>query len=344
MEPIKFIQPSQVYYWEKCPLRAVFSIEYKDRPVFPKHPDSELGSLIHLFINKKNDWSISSVESFEKKWKNKVDEIDAAYLNNKLQKVYFPIKWNSKYFAVKKIQLKKSLLKESKSHKSESKVNILREEWRDDGKDIGGQIDYLVSNEKNEIIEIADTKTGKIFEFLNRKKVIKENYIKQLILYAHIINSKQGFYPKCYIKDIEGNMYPLEINENVIKKEIEKAVELKKSINKSIEESDFSSLANPILDCCFNCNYRPLCDQYKTKFINNFDNKRVDIFGEVVEIKGVNKFEIKLIIDGKEIVLKGITSIEDIALGDKVYIYNLYCPDGNSAILYALKETIIKNE
>ena len=126
--------------------------------------------------------------------------------------------------------------------------------------------------------------------------------------------------------------------------EIKKAIELKERINKSIEESDFNSLANPIWDNCFNCNYRPLCDQYKTKFINNFDNKRVDVFGEVIEIKGVSKYEIKLLINGKEIFLKGISSTEDITIGEKVYIYNLYCPDGNSAILYALKETIIKNE
>lgn len=344
MEPIKFIQPSQVYYWEKCPLRAVFSIEYKDRPIFPRHPDSELGSLIHLFIQKKDLWNINSVESFEEKWKSKVEEIDAAYLNNKLQKIYFPIKWNSKYFAVKKNLLKKSLLKENKSKKSESKIYILKEEWRDDGIDIGGHIDYIVLNEKKEIIEIADTKTGRIFEFANRRKVIKENYIKQLLLYAHIIKSKQDFYPKCCIVDIEGNKYYLEINEDIIVKEIKKAIELKERINKSIEESDFNSLANPIWDNCFNCNYRPLCDQYKTKFINNFDNKRVDVFGEVIEIKGVSKYEIKLLINGKEIFLKGISSTEDITIGEKVYIYNLYCPDGNSAILYALKETIIKNE
>ena len=344
MEPIKFIQPSQVFYWEKCPLKAVFSTQYKDRPLFPNHPDSELGSLIHLFIQKKKDWAINSEESFEEKWRTEIEKIDKAYLANKLQKVYYPIKWHSKYYSVKKILLKKLLLKASKQQKSGSTVNILREQWKDDSKDIGGKIDYMVLNEKDEVIEIGDTKTGKIFEFVDKKKVIKESFIKQLLLYAYIIKSKQNFYPKCFIMDIAGNKYELEIDENVIKFEIEKAVALKKRINKCIENSDYSSLANPILENCLICDYRPVCNQYKSNFINNFENKRVDVFGEIIEIKRARKIEIQLKTIEKEIVLKGITTQENISLGDNVYIYNLFCPDGDSSILYAIKETLIRNE
>ena len=89
MEPIQFIQPSQVFYWEKCPLKALFSAEYKDQPLFPKHPDSELGSLIHLFIQKRKDWAINSEESFEEKWSAEIEKIDRAYLENKLQRIYY---------------------------------------------------------------------------------------------------------------------------------------------------------------------------------------------------------------------------------------------------------------
>lgn len=342
MEPIKFIQPSQVFYWEKCPLKAVFSAEYKDRPLFPKHPDSELGSLIHLFYQKKKEWAINSEESFEEKWRAEIEKIDQAYLASKLQKIYYPIKWYSKYYSVKKALLKKAILKDYKHQKSGSAVNILREQWRDDRKDIGGKIDYMVLNDKNDVIEIGDIKTGKIFEFNGKKKVIKVSYVKQLLLYAYIIKSKQDFYPKCFIKNIGGNKHELEIDENVISLEIEKAIALKKRINKCIESSDYSSLANPILENCLNCDYRPICDQYKKKYLNSFDNKRVDIYGEVIEIWGVNKLEIKILTTIKTILLKGITCNDEIVIGDKIYVYNLFCPDGESQILYAMKQTIIK--
>lgn len=342
MEPIKFIQPSQVFYWEKCPLKAVFSAEFNDKPLFPKHPDSELGSLIHLFIQKRKEWAINSEESFEKKWSTEIEKIDSANLASKLQKIYYPIKWHSKYYSVKKILLKKSLLKETKQQKSGVTVNILREQWKDDSKDIGGKIDYMVLNEKDEVIEIGDTKTGRIFEFIGKKKVIKESYKKQILLYAYIIKSKQNFYPKCFINDISGNKNELVIDENVIKEEVEKAVALKKRINKCIENSDYSSLANPILENCLICDYRPICEHYKTELINSFDNERVDIFGEVIEIRGVNKLEIKIQTTKKAIFVKGISSNEDIVIGDKIYVYNLFCPDGESQVLYAIKQTIVK--
>jgi hypothetical protein len=343
MQPLKFIQPSQVFYWEKCPLKAVFSAEYKDRPLFPKHPDSELGSLIHLFIQNKKEWAITSEESFEKKWRAEIEKIDCAYLANKLQKVYYPIKWHSKYFSVKKIHLKKSLL-DSKKPKSRSSFNVLREEWRDDGRDIGGKIDYLILNEKKEVIEIGDTKTGTIFELIEKKKVIKEAYIKQIQLYAYIIKTKQDFYPKCFIKDIKGNKYAVEINDNIVKDEMRKAIGLKKKINKSLEDSDYNSLANPVLDHCLICDYRPVCDEYKKKYINNFDSNRVDIFGNVIKINGHEKRNITVQVESKILLLKGILCSENIKIGDRIFVYNLFCPDGESHILYAMKQTIIKNE
>jgi hypothetical protein len=344
MDPIKFIQPSQVFFWGKCPLKAVFSAEYKDRPLFPKHPDSELGSLIHLFIQKKKYWAINSEESFEEKWKTEIEKIDRAYLANKLQKIYYPIKWYSKYYSVKKILLKKSLLKESKQNKSGSTFTIRREQWRDDGKDIGGKIDYMVLNEKNEIIEIGDTKTGKIFEFVGKKKVLKEAYIKQLQLYAYIIKCNQDFYPTCFIKDVSGNKYELDIDETDINIEIEKAVALKNRINKCIEESNYSSLANPCLDHCSMCDYRPACNSYKEKYINNLSNKRVDVFGEIVKIEGVDKKDISLKIDTKTITLKGVLIPEKLNIGENIYIFNLFCPENENAILYAIKETILMKE
>jgi hypothetical protein len=344
MKPIQFIQPSQLYYWEKCPLKAVFSEEFRSQPIFPKHPDSDLGDLIHLFFKNKKEWGINSEESFERVWIEKIQEIDNNYLTNKLQTIYFPIKWSSKYYAVKKTLLKKSILKETKPQRSNLNQRVIREEWRDDKKNIGGKIDYMVLNENDEVIEIADIKTGKIFEFKNKEKVIKQSYKKQIQLYAYIIRTKQDNYPKCFIKDIVGNKYPVQINEETINEEVNNAIALKNKINKCIEESDYRSLANPDLEHCYTCDYRPVCDEYKVKYINNFDNKRVDIFGDVIEISGSIKRNIRVKIDNKIILLKGIICSEEIDIGNQIYVYNLFCPEGDTEVLYALKETILKNK
>ena len=92
------------------------------------------------------------------------------------------------------------------------------------------------------------------------------------------------------------------------------------------------------------CDYRPFCNQYKIKFINNFENKNVDICGLVIDIKGIEKLELKIKIENKICTLKNISTNETIKVGDIILVYNLFCPDGNSQILFAMKQTLIKYE
>ena len=67
-------------------------------------------------------------------------------------------------------------------------------------------------------------------------------------------------------------------------------------------------------------------------------------YGEVIEIKGSIKLELKIKVENKTLILKGISTVEEVSIGDKIFVYNLFCPDGNSQILFAMKQTIIKYE
>ncbi|MBM3453994.1 MAG: PD-(D/E)XK nuclease family protein [Bacteroidetes bacterium] len=345
MEPIKFISPSKFAYWEKCPIKAIYGKTYTDLTFFPKHPDADLGTILHYFLEKKKELQIKSINDFEEIWLEKIIRLEKEYLNNKLQKVYYPIKWHAKYFSVKKILLRNEILKHKNPPKSAKKAKgEITEKWIDDGEDIGGIPDKFILNDSGKIIKIIDYKTGNIFEFINKKKVLKETYVKQLLLYAYIIKSKQNEYPICYIQDLHGNNHEVKIDENLLNETYARAVELKNKINKAIQTRNYEPLANPDFNNCHNCEYRPVCSAYKNNFINNFENKKVDVFGEIIDIKGSEKIEIKLKITEKELVLKGILSQENVSIGDNVYIYNLFCPDGASSILYAIKETLIRNE
>jgi len=344
MEHIKFISPSNFFYWEKCPLKAIYSKEFRGQQIFPKHPDADLGSIIHAFFENKTQWNIFSLEAFEERWEMEINKLDEAYKLNNLQKIYFPIKWNAKYFAVKKDLLKKSLLKKNQLSANIIHKNIKFEKWIDDGKDVGGKVDQMVFNEQNEIIEIIDIKTGNIFELVDKRRVIKASYIQQLLLYAYMINIKQSFYPKCFIQDIKGYKHHVEINEEIATDIYKKALELKNKINKGINEEKIDQLACPNIENCSNCDYRPVCTKYKTRFINNFENKNMDIYGVVFDVKGFEKLELKIQIESKIFILKNISAYESIKKGDIIFVYNLFCPDGNSQILFAMKQTIIKHE
>jgi hypothetical protein len=159
-----------------------------------------------------------------------------------------------------------------------------------------------------------------------------------------MINIKQSFYPKCFIQDIKGYKYPVEIKEEFASDIYKIAVELKNKINRGINEGQIDQLATPSIENCSGCDYRPVCAKYKTKFINNFEKKNVDIYGLVIEVKGLEKLELKLKIGNKITILKNISAYESIKIGDIIFVYNLFCPDGNSQILFAMKQTIIKHE
>lgn len=344
MKPVKYISPSSFFYWDKCPLKAIYSKELSDQQFFPKHPDADLGKIIHSFIENRTKWNIFSPDAFEERWEMEINKLDEAYKRSDIQKIYFPIKWNGTYFAVKKFLLKESLFKKFQLPSNAIHKHIKFEQWMDDGKDIGGKVDYLVYNDQNEIVEIIDFKTGTIFEFKEKKKAIKMAYIQQLILYAYIVKGKQMFYPKCFIQDIKGNKYEVEIIQELVSEVHNRAIALKTKMNKYLDEGDIDQLANPSVENCSYCDYRPICKKYKENIINNFENKQVDIYGIVVEMNGSEKLELKIEIGTKTVILKGIRAADMIKIGDAIFVYNLFCPDGNAQILFAMKQTIIKHE
>lgn len=344
MEPIKYISPSSFYYWRNCPLKAIYSHEYNDFQIFPKHPDADLGSLIHSFFENKNKWDIYSIDAFEAKWEAEILKLNKLYKESSVQKIYYPINWNTKYYAVKKLLLKHSLLKNISKSETKHVSNCKFEIWIDDNENIGGRVDFMLLNGMGEIIEIVDFKTGNVFELEDNKQVLKRSYTHQLILYAYVIKEKQKFYPKCYIQDIKGNKFQVDIKEEIASEIYKAAKELKNKINKHINDGNIDQLANPSYKNCSHCDYRPLCNQYKLLFINKFENKQVDICGEVIQINGIGKVELKMKIENKMKILKGISTIEEIKIGDMISIFNLYCPDGDSHILFAMKQTVIKHE
>ena len=64
----------------------------------------------------------------------------------------------------------------------------------------------------------------------------------------------------------------------------------------------------------------------------------------VIDVKGLEKKELKIQLENKVLIIKNIYTNESIKIGDSIFIYNLFCPDGNSQILFAMKQTIIKYE
>lgn len=339
IKSIPYISPSKFYYWKKCPLKAVFYYEYKNTKIFPRHPDADIGNIIHTFYENRYKWKITNEEVFSNKWNGLIEKLNDEYKNSKLQSRYFPVQWHSNFYAVKKQLLKKNILSSVRGKKSHS--SIKNEQWIEDEDNIvAGKVDLLIYNDKGIITEIADFKTGKIFEKENNKLKIRESYKIQLALYAKVITDKQQYKPETLIIDISGKKHTVEINIDEIDKIFNEAKELKHSINTALQKNKTNELANPDDKNCFMCNYRPVCATYRQKFINFSIKNNIDICGKVL-ISNANLIKI----ENEQGVFQILNLKENITLNNKnICVYNLYFPDKENKVLYAQNNTIVKYE
>jgi hypothetical protein len=336
MDKIQYISPSLYYYWEKCPLQAVFS---KQRiRFFPNSPNEDLGSLIHKFYEKQNTWKIDSVEKFNEKWKESIDEINRKFQEDELKSRFYPIQWHSKYYSIKKHLLCKNLISRGKKYKFERKsiVKYSYEEWVNNDY-IGGEIDLQIK-ENDLVKQIIDFKTGTIYEKYGNKLEIKELYRQQLALYCSVILEKQDIIPDLFLETIDGKRVKIDIGLDYIDALTNKVKLLKENINRAIESNTINRLANPNLENCGSCNYRPHCQKYKSTLFNKKNGSRIDIQGEITE---VSSKEAKIRTKDGEFIVKRIKQIDKYIKNLKCEIYNLYLPESDGRNLYETLNTII---
>jgi hypothetical protein len=348
MEPIKFISPSNFYYWEKCPLKAVFSRNFKAINIPPSNQNGDLGTIIHKFLEKANEWQISDEKSFENKWIELINEMENIYRGNTIQTNYLPVSWYCNYYAVKKICLKSTILNKKYSiHLVDIDKIEKHEKWISDEKYVGGIADYLRYDSEGNIEEIVDFKTGGIYDIIEKKLKIKEEYQQQLSLYAKLVFIKQNFIPKTYIQDIKGIKHNIELSEDYINDIYERAILLWTKINDEIKKDTVSNLACVNESNCKNCDYRPHCDRYKEVYMNKIDISNVDITGIVQSISNFNeKFRLEIKIENQSVKVIGDRIINEISEGQVVSIYNLFNSNTNSQIvkLFFTKRSIVVYE
>lgn len=337
MDKIQYISPSSFYYWEKCPLQAVLSKQ--TTKFFQNSPDADLGSLIHKFYEKQYEWNISSVESFNTKWKTEIEKLNhQSHQNN-----YYPIQWNAKYYAVKKQMLCKNLLTKAIKKKGNNVVSSKfqnRYQVEINNEYIKGEIDLLVL-QKEKIKQIVDFKTGNVFEKVKGIRQIKEIYKQQLALYCAVILEKQDFIPELFLETINGRRIQIDVEKDFIIALNNRVKILKEKINSKIETNTTDSLANCTPENCEYCNYRPFCSVYKTTFLNTRIGLRIDVRGKVSTIK-TNELLFRTTND--EYIIKNVQDKSKYQLNGKCEIYNLFFPENDDKILYETKRTVVKYE
>lgn len=254
------ITPSNLNWILKCPLRAVFA-NNANRVYLNTSASSYsmIGNVIHKMNEDFIMGEINSEEDFELKWaeyeqQEKVGGLRAEVKNYGIFK------------ATTRTNILELVHKRRNDRSNFNKYKFLPEEpLKDISNHIEGKLDLLILYDGRPF-EIRDYKTGNIYDLDAAKTLnedgascddnIKEDYKKQLFLYAWLVKDKYGQLPqKLTIVTNEGAYHPIEFEEADVlglMSEIEK-------LKRLLDKNDMHLLPNPSEENCKYCNFRFDC-------------------------------------------------------------------------------------
>jgi hypothetical protein len=114
--------------------------------------------------------------------------------------------------------------------------------------------------------EIADYKTGELFEDgdLGQERVVKSSYVRQLRLYAFLVNEMLGWWPeRGVLIPMAGDMVEVDLNRSACEEEASTAVSLLDQYSELLSNTnDPLGLASPSPEACKWCPYKLMCSEF----------------------------------------------------------------------------------
>jgi len=326
---IKRISPSQFYSMKNCAYKSLLAEAFDKKPLLPLSPNAYFGTILHKMLELITKGIVKNEEEFNVEFDKQVKVLEED-LKQKGFGFFVPLKIKLRNFGLKKIQLKKHLQIKSEQSISSGNTKFYSEKWfESQDKLIGGIIDLVIENRNK--IEIIDFKTGAITQdYLDDEgeiySDIKNEYKEQLKLYAYLYFENTNEFPTdLSLVDLGKQKFLVEFSEQECKTLYEEAKSLLKSTNDCIELKLFS--ANPNLENCRYCLYRPACSFFHKELERNFSFN--DVLGEIKDVKKFQNGNVTVFLQNgeKSLSIKNFSSEEFDELNKnknkKIIIYNV---------------------
>jgi CRISPR/Cas system-associated exonuclease Cas4 (RecB family) len=219
-----------------------------------------IGNVIHKINEDYTNGKITSENEFEEKWK----EHESYEYGRGLKSI---VRNYGVFKSLTKSNIIDVLIKGAALSNTRSKFQFKSERFfKDEVNDIQGRLDLLILKEGRPV-EIRDYKTGNIYNIDAKhsfveltgssEDYIKEDYKKQLLLYAWLVKQKYNSFPeKLTIVTNDGELHYLEFTEADIYSLIGEINKLRSRI----KIKDTYELANPTMENCKYCNFRFGCE------------------------------------------------------------------------------------
>lgn len=335
---IKFlnrISPSQYHSAICCPYKLVLANSFGYQPLLPLNANAHFGSIIHKMIELISNGVINDEQTFSENWTDLIKNKEEKLKEKGLASIT-PLKYFVTDFALKKNQIKNILKKrlEKANHSAKTSLSKYYLEMRleNSDKSIVGIADLIIENHLG--ATILDFKTGKIYsdaidECGITEQVIKKEYEVQLKLYAHLYFLMNGKYPKAlFIVTLSNDFIEVKFKNSDCEIVYSEALNFLTATNLFITNSDINTIANPSIENCKYCSYRPACSYYSLWLPNNFEAVN-DLFGIIEKVNTFNNatLGLQLQTDNKQILINGLQISDkngfESLIGKNVMIYNL---------------------
>jgi CRISPR/Cas system-associated exonuclease Cas4 (RecB family) len=310
LKEIKRISPSQFYSMKNCAYKSLLAEAFDKNPLLPLSPEAYFGTVLHKIIELISKGVVRDEDNFNDEFDKQVKTLEDE-LKKKGFEFFVPLKLKLKNFGLKKIQLKKHLGSASEQPQISNNANFHSEKWYESkDKLIGGKPDLIIENGSR--IEIIDFKTGAIKQDCLDDEGelfsdVKEEYKEQLKLYAYLyFESTNKFPTNLSLVNLAKQKFSIEFSEEECKSLFEEAKRLLNSTNNSINTKIFS--ANPKVENCKYCLYRPACSFFHKKFDSDYSLN--DVVGQVRDLKKFQNGNVNLILenDSKLITIKNFNN------------------------------------
>lgn len=267
---IPAVSPTLAEILRNCPLQATFYRLPELNHFVLSNPKAWLGIAYHEVMEKLwlplNDDGSSGEELVEDLWTSAISTLLqralAHPLDSRFQK---PEKWPGYYLvrACLNIRAQEVLNKSSQVRslsQSADTIPFVREkQLAAMGGKLIGKPDVISGD------EIWDYKSGNIYDDVSEgTRVVKEGYVRQLLLYAYLVKENYGKYPvKGKLLPMQGEPVEIELEPEKCAKEAVDAVYLLDSANAKLADStDVSAIATPSASSCRWCKFKLVCPAF----------------------------------------------------------------------------------
>lgn len=340
--PLKRISPSRFIGLQRCRLREVWTAS-RTPALLPASARARLGTVVHRLLERVGKDAVPTEHVTSELWDEELEKVESEMKASWLDRSLVPLSLtvaNAEVHKLRALDRARKMAAELplKREGSGGSKGLGFEIWvqSSDGS-VGGFIDCAF---RGDCLVIRDYKSGAIYEKDDgNESNIRAEYVVQIQMYAALYNDTFGLWPeRLEIVPVRGDEARVQVDKQRCSQLVQDARTLLGEVNAAVAALHdsgalgLSSLANPSVETCTPCGFRPQCQAYLAANADMAERWPLDIVGTVSRIHSLGNGSVILVLtdrSGTVHSVRGLTpgqrhpALNVIEPGSQIGVFNL---------------------